>query len=428
MPTEAGSKQTNGRPKEWNLGPAELVERMGSKRGYDPIPPSQYEIDLWSKDTERQTIAWMYVHTIGYGHRCPYAVDSRGNAVGISDLASFFDWSVSKASSYFDRVEQKGIVRKDGRKLLLCGDVPLPDSPPKSAEEPESFGTNRYVSPFLRLLNQSQLAEWKELAPKIDEITDQVEAEAMRLARACNEELVAKLFKERFGVQIEKPAEAEKKRRGPKPKPVEYLSLSFIYAPEVIVQKVAEPIVQKQSESVQTQELSVQNGFDNCTETPSLYTEKTEKTEKNREGVVLSEGPKPTPDPPPPPAPSSAVATPEPEREYAFDIWRQIMDGCGKPVSVHIAAAARAKFFKYPLAVQQRIVEDALLRAELKWNEPRWTPDPLVYLDSRDWELKPIKHRSFPTPASGRQQQSEEAIRRLYERTAARTKKQGGAA
>jgi hypothetical protein len=427
MPTGTGSKQTNGSgAKEWNLGATELAERMGSKDGYNPIPPSQHRIHRWSKDPVWQLVGWMYDRTIEYGHRSPHATDDKGRELGITDLANDLGWKVPYASLIFAQAEEKGLVKKDGRRLLLRGDVPLPESPPpKPGKKPKVNCTINFASPFLRLLNPTQLAEWQALEPKVAEIADKFEAEAIRLARIRSEELVAKLFEDRFGVQIERPPESEKKRRGRKPKPIEYLTLSFIYAPEVIVQKVAEPIVQKQSESVQTQELSVQNGFDNCTETPSLYTEKTEKTEKNREGVVLSESPKPTPDPAPPPAPSSAVATPEPEREYAFDIWRQIMDGCGKPVAVQHAAAARAKFFKYPLDVQQHIVEDALLRAELKWNEPKWTPDPLDYLNSRDWDLKPIKRRSFPTPASGRQQQREEAIRRLYERTAARTKKGG---
>jgi hypothetical protein len=122
-----------------------------------------------------------------------------------------------------------------------------------------------------------------------------------------------------------------------------------------------------------------------------------------------------------------AVAVVDPDRERTYDRFRQIVGGCGKPVSVEAESDCRAEFFKYTFDQQLHIVEDALVRAEEVWNKPRWTPDPLQYLQSRDWILKPIKRRTLPsTDRKTKEQQLDESNQRLIQRARERDKQRGG--
>lgn len=127
--------------------------------------------------------------------------------------------------------------------------------------------------------------------------------------------------------------------------------------------------------------------------------------------------------PPSPPVSPPPVATPtttalvvtDPQSEMAWDAFSSTMDRAGKPVSTFMAAACRKEFFKYPLSVQQRIAEDAVIRSKTLWNAEVWTPAPLKYLQSRIWDTEPVKHRTLPPVKSARQQQSDDVLRRLME-------------
>lgn len=116
----------------------------------------------------------------------------------------------------------------------------------------------------------------------------------------------------------------------------------------------------------------------------------------------------------------TAITLQDPQREHAWEAFRKIIEACGKPVSVEMAGDCRAEFFQYPLETQQRIVRDALLRAEHVWDKPKFTPSPLKHLQSRDWDRNPVKPRSLPTPTgNSKQQQRDDALRRLMEQSRA---------
>lgn len=151
-----------------------------------------------------------------------------------------------------------------------------------------------------------------------------------------------------------------------------------------------------------------------------IISKDTEDTEEGEEGGVkatssVEKPEQPCSSPPSPPAvipepqpePITAVVVSEaPERELLWDQWRAIMDGCGKPVSVHMSAACRAEFFKYPVEVQRRILIDTGLRAAEHWDKPRFTPKPLDYLQKREWDINPVKPRTL---ASARPSTKKEA-------------------
>jgi hypothetical protein len=170
-----------------------------------------------------------------------------------------------------------------------------------------------------------------------------------------------------------------------------------------------------------------------------IISKDTEDTEEGERGgrnatssVETPEQPRSSPPPSPAviseprPEPVTAVVVSEaPERELLWDQWRAIMDGCGKPVSVHMSAACRAEFFKYPVEVQRRILIDTGLRAAEHWDKPRFTPKPLDYLQKREWDINPVKPRSLPsgkTPSLT--QQRNDALRRLMDRSIAEDRKE----
>lgn len=169
-----------------------------------------------------------------------------------------------------------------------------------------------------------------------------------------------------------------------------------------------------------------------------IIEEEVEDIEEDKRGESVGTSSTPEPEQPQSPLPSSPVSSVTPlhpssrsgalvvantESEAAWNVFSATIAACGKPISVRMAPTCRAEFAKYPLSVQQRIAEDALIRAEEMWNEPKWTPDPLQYLQSQIWELKPIKPRSLPAPRKKRA--GDDAIQRLMERARERDRTEG---
>ena len=72
------------------------------------------------------------------------------------------------------------------------------------------------------------------------------------------------------------------------------------------------------------------------------------------------------------------------------------------------------------LATRRHIVEDAALRAELIWERERnlrWVPDLLDYLESRDWDERPItRPKPAGSPPTTRQAALDEMAQRLLAR------------
>lgn len=102
-----------------------LTRAMGSKRGYDPIPPPQYEWQaaegvpplhrMWS---------WFCSHTIAHGRMSPFAVREDGQAATLKDCAADLKLDLGQVSNLFKWGAQAGLwSRKGGREMYFSGDV-----------------------------------------------------------------------------------------------------------------------------------------------------------------------------------------------------------------------------------------------------------------------------------------------------------------
>jgi hypothetical protein len=102
-----------------------LAKAMGSKRGYDPMPPDQHE---WQRAEGEPPLyrlwSWMCGHTIRQGHRSAFAVDERGKAVALKDAARELKIDLGQISNLWTLGESEGIWhRNGGRELYLNGAV-----------------------------------------------------------------------------------------------------------------------------------------------------------------------------------------------------------------------------------------------------------------------------------------------------------------
>ena len=124
-------------PKNWNLlrENEQLMVRMGSKMGSDPIPPSVYRRLKHRVNCSQQcimVIAWLLDNTIRYRQlpegavaarggrdkwgRCHYAIDVCGNALYVADMAREYSWDTSNANRYWNEMEKKTQIGfKDAR-------------------------------------------------------------------------------------------------------------------------------------------------------------------------------------------------------------------------------------------------------------------------------------------------------------------------
>ena len=387
-----------------------LMRQMGSKKGFDPIPPDQYLHFLNDRVPLQRMLAYVRAGTIRRGRRSPYCVDEHGQPLTLEQMAATFGWTIGHARKTWAEGEQRGLVRMDDKgRLYLCGSVPLPPPPEAESDDQENPVQDfpEYLSVQIKQLSKSQLARFEKCYPKFCDLEDRITKDAMALARDLIQKQIAAKFFAQFGL---KPRE-NKKRRETAGQEIVQVSLN----------ELPEEFAQIFDDSVQTENSTLYNAKNGSVQNPHLLvtTEDRDTEKKNGRGELFSVAPEPNKKTAPPPQPSSAIAVPEPEREQAWEAFRFIMDACGKPISVVRFADCRAEFFKYPLPAQQHIVEDAAIRADEIWNAPKWTPDPLEYLRSKVWETKPVKRRSLPS-ATSQQQQKNAAFERLRARAQAR--------
>jgi hypothetical protein len=90
-------------------------------------------------------------------------------------------------------------------------------------------------------------------------------------------------------------------------------------------------------------------------------------------------------------------AAPAPARsDFLFGTLCEVFDRCGKPLSVALSESCKRAFLSYPSQTQERIIVDACAREQHLWDKPKFTPSMERYLESRDWDLHPIKPRAAP--------------------------------
>jgi len=168
-----------------------FAEALGSREGVDPIPPSQY---LYFLDRDQpalqRVVAWVRSKTIRYQQqrnggdgRSAWCVNSAGKALGLADMARELGMLPPNASRAWKEAEDLGLVRRDGRKLFLVGDVPKP----AVGEQEGKCYLYRYLSPSLRRMVESwpeaRQAEFKAVWEPAVKLADSIAANAIADAR-----------------------------------------------------------------------------------------------------------------------------------------------------------------------------------------------------------------------------------------------------
>jgi hypothetical protein len=232
----------------------ELVKKMGSKNGYDPIPPSQYLYFLDDPDPVQRVVAYIRSKTIRLGHRSPRAVHQDGSTVTIQDMADdCFSRDWANANRAWRQAEaQKLVAKGKAGELCLCGNVPSREIQRKPLENKEGapvctdwlklctdWSPPAYIREQLERLAEEERESFSAQYLRLLEWGEALEADAIAAARV---ERVARerLLLAKAGIQLRNGG----KKRDLKAKPLS-VQLRLIAEPNFDGQPV-------QTEPVQT--------------------------------------------------------------------------------------------------------------------------------------------------------------------------------
>jgi hypothetical protein len=217
----------------------ELMRRMNSPNGSDPIPPSQYLYFLDDPNRVQRVVAWVRSKTIRQNHRSPFAVDQNQRALTLSHLAAdCFNGNLGNASNTWKAAESQKLVAKDEQgRLCLCGNVPSRNSQQKQHDRDEDvvctenqvLRTNNQLRQFEALPAEDR-ERFQAACPRFAQWRDAVMADAVAAARAHIEQQ-ERLFLEGFGL----PRQNGKKKRDLSDKPL-CVQLTLLAVPNLNVQ------------------------------------------------------------------------------------------------------------------------------------------------------------------------------------------------
>lgn len=299
---------------------AELMRAMGSKEGFDPIPPSQhaYFLDIDESMTNR-AVAWVWSKTISPGRggkRSPFARDKRGNLTHV-DAAADLRWTVSNARVAFDELARQGRIRIDAEgRIWLCGDVPEPRRTKSEDDQDEIctyFPTSRLSEYFQQLPEKQRLqreAEYSELQT----FKKRAIAETMARARAAVEAV-----EESWYVTIGFEPEEQPRGRPKKTHDEPLVALSLVGIPKFVHISDSDFVQKGPDGSVQSKNGSVHNSYPYSSENQS---------------VRVSEEPEPavshTPEQPHSPTSKSKTAKDQNEEEDASPVVATVEEIFGR--------------------------------------------------------------------------------------------------
>ena len=283
---------------------SELMQSIGSKDGFDPMPPTQHTwfLDVGESMTSR-AIAWVWAKTIrpGKGHRrSPFARDERG-ALTISHAAVDLGWVLPNTSAVFKRLEEQGRLRRDEKgRIWLRGDVPNPrrtkdedsgsdqqhaDSDDDALQEKEVICTEhlpRSLVTYFQRHPKNETQKWAADYQRLQEYRKKIEADAIAAARAAGQDLEERFF---AAIGFEQPRTVGRPRLERREPAVQ---LSLLALPELYVHITPSGDA---DHSVQKGEMpSVQNEKGSEHKTASLLNRETENTEVS-EGSPLTQTP-----------------------------------------------------------------------------------------------------------------------------------------
>jgi hypothetical protein len=196
------------------------MKRMGSKKGFTPMPPPQHSWQMARGEPPLQRMwSWMVNHTVLLGHRCPYAVDEFGKELHMEHMMADLEMDEGNCYHYWRIGLAKGIWRngtkvEGRRRLFFCGELqPQAVGPEKP---PATVCTYSWPEPIWK-----QIKDWPEdrranLAKSliaVDDREEQVTATLMAAKRSI-------FGQEKDSVYIQagvKPNRQDHKKKGETP-------------------------------------------------------------------------------------------------------------------------------------------------------------------------------------------------------------------
>jgi hypothetical protein len=210
----------------------ELAKAMGSKRGYDPMPPDQHE---WQRAEGEPPLyrlwSWMCGHTIRKGHRSTYATEEGSlKPRTLVHAAKDLGMELNQVSRLWKWGEEKGLWHKNGgRELYLNGSVT--EAQVREANKTRKNFLYTGLSAANRLKIQELDAEkrknldalWKAAQHHRDTVLALSIAEGRRACEQVEDNILRQ-----FGLEVKRSPKAK-----PKPVEVPQLLLPFVQATTV---------------------------------------------------------------------------------------------------------------------------------------------------------------------------------------------------
>lgn len=253
----------------------ELMKEMGSKNGFDPMPPDQHS---WTMRRDRPPLyrlwGWMCAHTIHWGHRTPYATSSQGDTLAIENAAEDLGMDAGNTYRAWREGLQAGLWRNGSkaegkRRLYLCGQVletVSTDSSEDPSADPKTVSTDS-LPPYI-------LKEIKGWAPERRAEFLRSRAEYVRVRNTALAELMAAgrlVLSQEEDVQLQAWGLAINRQEHTPKLPPEELQARQARLPGLL--PVLERFVQTVSASVQAcSDGSSASPYTGSTDTPSLLT------------------------------------------------------------------------------------------------------------------------------------------------------------
>lgn len=250
------------------------MKAMGSKKGFDPIPPDQHSWTLASGQPPLLRM-WghMCAHTIRKGHRKPYAVDAHGKPITLEDIAR--DLKMDPAlcrRTWRDGMRiglwRKGTNAKDKRYLYLNGQViPVVLSEEEQRIENEDDNTEKdctilfapYISKQIKQLPKERREMLMSRFRLIFSLKKEIHANLQAATRLIFDQKENNIFSE-FGI---KKIREERKNGKSTDEPQDRAARVLTVLPSVerIVQSFEERTVQSRADFVQSQKSETVQSF-----------------------------------------------------------------------------------------------------------------------------------------------------------------------
>ena len=214
----------------------QLAQAMGSKKGYDPIPPDNYRYFLTGSDGVQAVLAWVRVHTIGQGYRSPFAVaKTGGRPLTKADLARHcFQGDRGHACRAWSLAEDSGLVKTDQNgRLCLCGHVKPAQNGEETAKNvlPVQAALPAYLIEKIRSLSQG---DQKAITAELTEahtFRQALERDALSAARNHVDRIEDSILQS-YGIAKIRRNYENNHPRAKKPEPSPFLQLNLLLVPE----------------------------------------------------------------------------------------------------------------------------------------------------------------------------------------------------